>query len=284
MLAIFFALISFLGWGIGDIFGTVATRKIGAYSTSFWSMVVGVVAFSIFIPYVSHNLNNFTFHILFLNIVLGIIFIIGLISFNEALRMSNPSLVGTISASFAALTVILSVIFLKESLSFLQIISIVAIFSGLLFSLKPQKKFSLKVKKGVFLALLTMITWGVYYTFIKIPVNQIGWFWPQYITLSLFPLLFFFMKARKYKLSKMYDKKIFLPLLANGVLVAIGEFSFNFGISRGLSSIVAPISGAYPVLFVILAFFLFKDKISKQQVFGIMVTLLGIVMLAKVSS
>ena len=31
MTAIFFALISYLGWGIGDIFGTIASRKIGGY-------------------------------------------------------------------------------------------------------------------------------------------------------------------------------------------------------------------------------------------------------------
>ena len=288
MVSIILAFVSFIGWGVGDIFGTIATRKVGSYSASFWNIVFGLLLSSFYIPFVIADLKNLNINVFLINIILGVMFIIGLVAFNEGLKITNASLVATISASFAAVTVILSVIFLKESITIFQSIAITVIFLGLTMlnlNLKDVNKINISTKRGLFLAVVTMITWGIYYTFIKIPVQQIGWFWPQYITLSLFPLLFLFIKLRKRKLVVSIRKEsVLIPLLANGFLVAMGEFSFNFAINKGYSAIVTPIAGSYPVLFVVLAFFFFKEKVSKQQFLGIITTLTGVVSLAILSS
>ena len=286
MLAVFFAFISFFGWGIGDIFGAITTRKIGAYSAVYWNIVFGFIISTLYIPFLQVDQSSFTILIISINVILGIIFILGFIAFNEGLRIANPTLIGTIVASFAAFTVVFSIIFFKETVTLPQVLSISTIFIGLIpcsFSIKKLPKWNTKQAKGILLAFFAMLCWGLYYTFIKIPVKQIGWFWPQYITLSLFPLLFFYMKINHRKLSPWNKQNVFLPLVANGILVTIGEFSFNFAISKGLSAVVAPIAGAYPVLFAIIAFFLFKDHISKQQLLGIIISLLGIVSLATFS-
>ena len=286
MLAVFFAFISFFGWGIGDIFGAITTRKIGAYSAVYWNIVFGFIISTLYIPFLQVDQSSFTILIISINVILGIIFILGFIAFNEGLRIANPTLIGTIVASFAAFTVVFSIIFFKETVTLPQVLSISTIFIGLIpcsFSIKKLPKWNTKQAKGILLAFFAMLCWGLYYTFIKIPVKQIGWFWPQYITLSLFPLLFFYMKINQKKLSSWNKRNIFLPLVANGILVTIGEFSFNFAISKGLSAVVAPIAGAYPVLFAIIAFFLFKDHISKQQLLGIIISLIGIISLASFS-
>lgn len=62
--------------------------------------------------------------------------------------------------------------------------------------------------------------------------------------------------------------------------MTIGSFGFNFGIEKGLSAIVAPIAGAYPALFALLAFIIFKDPITNQQKIGMIITLCGIILLA----
>ena len=49
MQPIIFALVSYIGWGVGDIFGTIAARKLGAYSTTIWSYLSRVLIFS---PYI----------------------------------------------------------------------------------------------------------------------------------------------------------------------------------------------------------------------------------------
>lgn len=63
-------------------------------------------------------------------------------------------------------------------------------------------------------------------------------------------------------------------------MTRVSEMTFNVGISKGYTSIVAPIAGANPVLFVILATFVFKDPITKQQAAGVILTLLGVILLS----
>lgn len=282
-MSILFAIVSYFGWGTGDIFGTVATRKIGAYSTTLWVFLFGAVIFSFYIPFALNDFRLYTLSLFLLNALLGFFFIGGNLAFNEALRISNASLVGTIAASFAALTVILSVVFLGDKITFLQAGVILLIFFGLALStlnfreLKNGKAFS---DKGILLALVAMVSWAIYFTFVKTLVNEVGWFWPNYISFLLFPLFFLYMKIRKIRLERPTYNKALLPLLASTFLLRSGDFSFNLAISQGLTSIVAPIAGSYPTLFVILAFLIFKDPITRQQVIGITTTLIGIVLLS----
>lgn len=283
MPVIFFALISYFGWGIGDIFGTVAVRKIGSYSTALWRFILGIVLFSFYAPFVLENLKNLTLQLLFLNIIIGIIGIVGLICFYEGLRIANPSLVGTIYAAFAAWVVIFSLIFLNETITNSQIISIVIIFLGLFLStidLNEIKKGKNIVNRGILLAIIAMFSHGIYFTFIKIPVRELGWFWPAMISLLMFPLLLTFMRWRRIELVKPTHKGAFLPVIINSIFLTVAELSFNSAIGKGLTAIVAPIAGSYPTIFVVLASLIFKDPISKQQILGEITTLIGIVLLS----
>lgn len=286
--AIIFALISYLGWGIGDIFGTIATRRIGAYSTTFWYILLQVPIFAILVPFFVGHLQNLTLEILILNTTLGLIGTIGLIAFYEGLRVDNAALVGTIAASFAALTVLLSIVFLHESVSSQQSLAIVTIFIGLIGSsldIRTLISRRLVVGKGIWMGLIAMLAWGIYWAFIKIPIKEIGWFWPGYISvLTSLPVIWLFIKLRGIKLTKLNYKESFYPLFANALLLGIGALSFNLAIERGFTSIVAPIAGSYPTIFVLLAFLIFKDSITKQQIAGILTALIGIVMLSVFSS
>ena len=125
-----------------------------------------------------------------------------------------------------------------------------------------------------------MFSWGIYFALIKIPISRIGWFWPNYFSFLIFPLIYFYMKVKRIELQKPTTNGILIALIASTILVRIAELSFNFGISKGLVSIVAPIAGANPTLFVVLAFLFFKDPITKQQILGIVTTLVGIVLLS----
>ena len=283
MQAILFAVISYLGWGTGDIFGTIATRKIGAFSTTLYSYILRVAIFALYIPFALAELSHITKDIFLINVVLGVLLLIGFIAFNEALRTASAPLVGTIAASFVIVVVILSIIFLKDSISTQQFIAILIIFLGLVLSTSDFRKLKedrVLTSRGIFLAFVAMMTWGIYFTFIKIPVREIGWFWPNYISFTLFPLILVFTHVRKIKLNAPNYKGALIPLLGTVLLTGIAEFSFNSAISRGLTAIVAPIAGSYPTLFAVLAFLIFKDPITRQQIFGIIVTLIGIVLIS----
>ena len=283
MQAIFFALVAFFGWGIGDIFGTITTRKIGSYSTTFWYLIIALMIEGFYALTVLDQLKNFTPSLLIFTFAIGAIGTAGLVTFCEALKEGNAALVGTICGSFAAISVPLSIVFLKESITLIQLISIIVIFAGvILTSIKFEnlKQRKIIATRGTLLAVITMIAFGIYWAFIKVPIVQVGWFWPGYIASTPSLLIPVFLWLKKTKITRPNYKGALSPLILNSILLPMGAFSLNFALQKGSSPIVTPIAGAYPVLFVLLAFFIFKDPITRQQISGIVITLIGIILLS----
>lgn len=282
MLPIFFALITYLGWGIGDIFGTMASRKIGGYNSAFYVSAIGFILSSFYAPFVLSDLAKFTPDILFLTIILAFVIPVALVSFYEGLRVGNAAVVGTIASSYSAVAVLLSVILLGERVSFYQGLFIAIIFLGIVLSGLDFKKLGARnflFDKGIPYAILAMLLWGIFFAFIKIPISKVGWFWPGYISVFTFPLILLFMKFKKVKLEKL-NKKTLIVLFLSALLINIGGFSYNIAVSMSSVVLIAPIASSAVTLFVILAFFIFKDKITRQQIAGIITTLVGIVLLS----
>ncbi len=285
MQAIFFGLISYFSWGIGDVFATITARKLESFSTTFWRSFLGVLIFSLYIPFALQSLKNITLQLLFFNFVLGIIGSIGLVAFYEGLKRANPALTGTVGNTYPFLAVILSLVFFKERLNVPQILTIIIILSGIILSATQIKEFKrIELTPGIIWSILASGCFGLYYAFIKIPVSQIGWFWPSYFSLFISAAaMFLFIKFKNMKFYNSNFRTALIPLVIFSILWTLGEFSYNFAIGKGLISIISPIAGASPTLFVILAFLVFKDKITKQQIAGIIVTLFGIVLLSILS-
>ena len=286
MLAIVYAFISFIGWGSGDVFIALGTRKIGAYSMAFWSSVLGLLLSSLYIPFALADITRITAETLILNIGLGVILAIAWYLFNRALEIANPTIVGPIAAAFTSLVVVFSIVFFKETINLWQILAIIFAFIGVLFTSLDFKllKKGIKIDRGIIYAILTMFLWGIYFTFIKIPIKEMGWYLPTVISSIVVTLFYLSMiKLKNIRIVNPGAKKALKPLLLGTVLVTTGTFSFNFALGIGLSSIVAPIAGSYPALFVLLSYFVFREKVTKQQGLGILMTLVGIITLALLS-
>lgn len=283
-----FALLSYFSWGVGDIVGTVASRKLGAFTSSFWGSLISLFLFALYAPFAFNDLKGITGQVFLINIVTGVLFLIGFLSYFKALSIDNAPLVGTIAGSFGAVSVVISLLFFHEQIFGTELVAILMIFAGILLATLPieeimRKQF--KFSQGVILAFVTMIIWGIYGVLIKIPVSHIGWFWPNVIIFSLFPPgIYLFTRWQKTKIEKPTNSKELMQVAVWTVMIRTGEFSYNVAVSKGLIAIVAPIASSYPTLFALLAFFIFKDKITKQQIAGILITLSGIVFLSFASS
>lgn len=283
MFAILFAIISFLGWGVGDVFTTIATRKLGSFNASFYGYFVGLIFALIYIPFALKEISNFSMQMIFLTILLSLIQIGAFFAYNEGLKIGNSSLVGTIGGAFTSLVVIFSLLFLKETLDTQQVVAIVIIFIGLILStihFSALKNKNAIINKGTMYALIAMLGWAIYFTFIKLPVRQAGFFWPSLLTNIVGTVFFILIGLKRIKLPKLTHKGGFIAVTLEGLLLTLGSFAFNLAIENGPSSIVAPISGAYPALFALLAYIIFKDPITHQQKFGMVITLCGILLLA----
>lgn len=282
-MAIIFAVIAYFSWAIGIFFEVIAARRMNSYSLTFWGLVIGTVLSSFYLPFVFNLVEGFTLRFFLLNLLLALFFIGGTIIYYEALKLENRSLTGTIALAFPFFTVILSIFLLGEKVDLIHLFAIFITFVGLILCILDFKEISdgkKIVSKGIIFALIASISWGIYFAFVKLLVAKVGWFWPNYIVFLLFPLMFLFMKIKKIELKFPTANNVFWPLIISVILVRIAEYSYNFAITKGQITVVAPIAGANPTLFVILAFLFLKDPIRKQQIFGIIITLTGIIFLS----
>ena len=283
MVAIIFALIAYFAWAIGIFFECIAARRINSYSLTFWGLVIGVILSSFYLPFAFSLVQGFTLGLFLFNLLLAIFFIGGTVVYYEALQAENRSLVGTIASAFPVFTVILSIFFLGEKVDLFHALAIIVTFAGLILCILDFKEISgVKkiISKGIIFALIASVSWGIYFSFVKLLVAKVGWFWPNYIVFLLFPLMFLFMKMRKIELKIPKVSNVFWPLIISAILVRVAEYSYNFAITKGQVAVVTSIAGANPTLFIILSFLFFKDPIKKQQILGILITLLGIVSLS----
>jgi drug/metabolite transporter (DMT)-like permease len=281
-MAIIFAVIAYFSWAIGIFFEAVAARRINSYSLTFWGLVIGAILSTFYLPFALHLAQGYTSDLLLLNILLALFFIGGTIIYYEALKLENRSLIGTITSAFPVFTVILSIFFLGERVDLMHAIAIIITFIGLMLCMLDFKEISggkKIISKAVVFALIASVCWAIYLAFVKLLVVKVGWFWPNYVVFLLFPLMLLFMKIRKIELKLPTTNNVFWPLIISAVLVRIAEYSYNFAITKGQVTVVAPIAGANPTLFVVLAFLFLKDPIRKQQILGIVITLTGIVFL-----
>ncbi|MCA9392186.1 DMT family transporter [candidate division WWE3 bacterium] len=282
-LAYVLALITFIGWGSGDLFTIVVTRNIGASLTTFWTFVFGFIISLVVLLFVPHDISGLTIPLLILNLFLGVLLITGNVLISEAFRISSAPLVGIIIQSFPAVVLVLSTFVYGDVVTLKQWFFIAIIFIGVfLCSVDLKQLLSAKVliDHGTRLALIATICLSIFFTFSRTLISAYGWFLPSFIATLCFPLILIFMRSRKEKFIAPPSLKLLFFTLMIALLIRSADFALNYGLSiPGASSIVAPIAGAAPILFVILSSLIFKDKVSKQQIGGIAVTLLGIMLL-----
>lgn len=281
---VIFGLIALFGWGVGDLFFAISTRKIGNLKTIFWQLLLATILTTFYIPFVWPVAN---LKMLVYSAFLGFLYLLGSLSFFKGLEVGNPSLVGAVAGAFPAIVVLLSKLFYKEELTLLQTAGVLMILAGLiLVSLKGSKK-NIRQNYEAFLnipgltyALITTVLWGFYFTFVKTPVLQIGWFWPTYTFNLMFIFLLLYSFFRKKDLSLKGGVKNITPVFTAMILTTLALFAYNAGVSRGLTSIVAPIAGSYPILFVLLVWFIFRESLTRRQTLGIISALTGIVLIS----
>src|SRR3989339_984529 len=282
-LAIILALITFFGWGTGDLFTIIATRKIGANLTTFWVFFFSFFLSLLIIPFAPHNIDAITLPMLTFNIFLGVLYVLGNVLVSEAFRLSSAPLVGIIIQAFPAVVLVLSVFVYGDKITLIQTVFIAIIFLGVSLCTVDFKKIlgSKKIlDRVVMFALIAMVFLSIYFTFSRILIEKYNWFLPSFIATACFPIIYLFIKKRGERFAFPKDKRVIFAVFMVGLLIRAGDFALNYGLSLpNASSIVAPIASAAPILFVIMSYIIFKDPLTKQQIYGIVTALLGIVLL-----
>jgi len=278
---IIFGIIAMLGWGVGDCLIAKAVRNVGVFKTFFWSAALGsiqiLIIFAIFFNFTPVSLSTGL-----LLIVISSLFFVGLLSLYKGFQIGVVSIISPIASAGGIVAVVLSIIFLKEVLSSLQALGIsLAILGSILASFKLHDLIKLNLKKlatGVEFAVIAMLTGGIGFVLLDITISELGWFMPLfYIRIIGFFLAMTYARIGKKSIS--FPVNIIWLLIAISILETVAFLAIGAGISSDLTSIVAPVASAFPIITIVLARIFFKEILELNQKIGVFSVLLGLVLL-----
>ena len=281
-LAVLFGMMVLVCYGVQDFLVAIVSRKIGIFRNSFWYLSIQL-ALLIVLALFWYSPIYMSAAIIGLIILTGLLWAAGLILFTRSLIEGNISVVVAITSAWGAVTAILGIIFFHESLSGLQAFYISLVILGtilLSFDLNGFLRGIKGVKKvGMSYALPAMVIYGVTFFLSSVLAKLLGWFDATlFITPPIVIFMFIYGMIRKESLKVSISQ---LPSLAlMGCLGLIGFFAYNIGTEYNFTSIVAPISAASPLITVILATVIVREKLSGNQFVGIALVIMGLALLA----
>jgi transporter family protein len=211
---------------------------------------------------------------------------IAYICYFESITDGQIAIAGTISAAYPALTVIGALAFLSETLTTTQAISLVAIIGGLVtlsYEPNPGSEHAMP-RRSLFFALLAFVLWGFWGLTSKMAINAIGPgnIFGFYVISSLTaPVVYLLFRRVRPQQSRASNPPLIAWVLGATALAlnVCGVFAFSFALKAGSASLVVPISSAYPLVTVILAVGLLRERLDRIHVIALAFVIIGLTMI-----
>lgn len=209
---------------------------------------------------------------------------LGWIFYYESIVAGPITIVGTLSAAYAAPTVLFAYVFLGETLAPMQYAGVALVIAGCagVAYAPPAPGAKVTNKRWMVLAALALTCWGGWQTLVKYTYNTSSFSEPQMGIFSIcgaFLTLFAYgvIRGRGQAPAKKGDvRKSALPM----GMMAGGDLGVLIATKSGPVSVVTAISGAYPLVTLAYARFVLSEQITRFQWFGIGLVLVGMVLLS----
>ncbi len=273
MIAVALALGASALWGVGDFLGGITSRRLAAVTVVAFSQVVGLAA-----VLVVATVGGGSFlgaEAVAAACAAGLAGAIGLGALFRGMAIGAIGVVAPISASAAVLPVAVGLV-RGERPEGIQLLGIALALVGVfLVAREPEAVRGLAA--GVPLALLAALGFGSFFVFID-RASEDDVFWAIVVarmTSSTFAFALAFAR-----------RKVRVPRDALPALVAIGVFDtaanvlLAFALNEGFVSLVSVVASLYPVVTVLLAIAVLRERPSRSQALGGATALAGVVLIS----
>jgi drug/metabolite transporter (DMT)-like permease len=273
MRSIALALGASLTWGVSDFFGPLKGRVLGALRVLVYVEVSGLVVIALIVavrwkgPAGSATL---------LAIPAAISGTLGLFSYYRGMAVGAMSIVAPIAGISAAVPVVFGIA-TGDRPSLLQWLGIAAALCGVFLASREPGRGG-KVAAGVGLALLAAIGFGGYFPAMHVAGNTDYWWASLIFRLTSTGVILGAVAIRRPSLA---IPPIQLPVLALvGTGDMLGNLLFAAASTSGLVSITSVLASLYPIVTVLLARVVLKERVARSQEAGILLTLAGVALIS----
>lgn len=282
MLSIVFGLATALFFSAGILSNSRSIRVIGNYSVLAWIMMIGLV-FSLPFTLAAGIPSNLTGATLFWFIVSGVGNLAGLLISFYALRIGKVGVVGPIVACEGAIAATISMM-MGESIAPVAVFILLFIVAGVVVSgvaPDPEPIAHEKPLQAVLLAIAASVGFGVslFATGHLSTELPIGWLLlPPRILGVVFIALPLIVTGRL-----QVNRKVFPLLLIGGFAEILGFTCIAIGAQYSVA-VTSVLASQFATFGAIGAYLLFKERLGKLQITGVVMLILGVAALTLVST
>ena len=265
------ALLSSLAWGTADFLGGTLSRRRQAIAVVGGSQVFGLAAMILAVT-LTHRLTT-DVHVVMFGVGAGLFGLVGLISFYQALSTGSMGIVSPIASMSVVIPVVIGLV-QGERPQPVESVGIAVAILGLVLACGPELSGAVNVRP-VILAGVAAVTFGFCVSLMAqggqrnilmtVTVMRIS----QVSVLVIVALM-----ARSIGGLVRTD----VPMLAAiGVTDAGANVLFVAAASAGYLSITSVLGSLFPVVTVLLAWWVHKERLQRIQYLGVAITVVGIV-------
>jgi drug/metabolite transporter (DMT)-like permease len=273
MRSIALALGASLSWGLADFFGPLKGRTLGALRVLVYVQVGGLVAIAIIVAV--RGKGPADAGALFA-IPAAISGTLGLYAYYRGMAVGAMSIVAPIAGISAAVPVVFGIA-TGDRPSLWQWLGIAAALCGVFLASREPGRGG-KVAAGVGLALLAAIGFGGYFP----PMHEAGnadfWWASLIFRMTSTSVILGVVAVRRPSLAVQPIQVSLLALIGVGDM--LGNLLFAAASTSGLVSITSVLASLYPIVTVILARLVLKERVARSQEAGIALTLAGVALIS----
>ena len=268
------ALLSSLVWGLSDFLGGTLSKKRKAVAVIGGSQSFGLI----FVSLLAIAFQTWTWNqsVWINGAIAGAMGLFGLVCFYTALATGQMGIVAPISSLSAVVPVTIGLV-QGEQPSTMQLAGIVVALIGVILASGPELNGKVD-PRPVLLALSAAVTFGfcVYFMARGARINP-----TMTVTamraVQVLLVIALFLAIRN--LGGLVKRDI--PMLATiGASDAGANVLYTFAASLGLLSVVSVLGSLYPIVTVLLAWWIHKERLMRVQYIGIAITFSGVALLA----
>lgn len=275
---IIYALLASVFSGLTSVFAKTGIKNTDSILATFLRTIV-ISLFLLLIVIFKENINNIFLidkkTLLFLTLS-GISNTLLWICYFKALDLGTVSKVTPVDKTSIVLTLILSSLFLNEKITTIKIISIALILLGTFLTIKKESKDS-KENRWILYAILTAVFTSTTTVLSKIGIENTNTtlitFLRTIVVLILLTTITLFKK--KYKYIKDIKSRSWLFIILSGLSTSLSWLFYFKALALGEASIVFPIEKLSLVVSILISIIFLKEKVSKKQITGIIIIVIG---------
>jgi drug/metabolite transporter (DMT)-like permease len=279
---VIFGLAAALGWGCSDLLAAIGSRRMGSRGTVMVAQIVGLLCFGLLWLVTSPEWRLPARDVA---ILLGSGCFAGIAYFTayRGLELGPVALVSPIASAFAAVTVLLAVVLLGESLGPILLSGVVLTIVGVVLASTDLRRFEVEAKRhrrGLPYAFAAMVGFGVAAFVSGSLAKDYGWLPPIALSrvgsLILITAVTLAMRGGEREEMRRISPRNLGIAAAAGVTDIVGVVAYSRGSELGLISIVAAVSATFTLIPVAGGILLFSERPAPNQLVGLVLVIGGL--------